>query len=726
MDSNTIVSVVALGAAIIIFVYVYKQIQTIQPVQLTDSSISTTRTTPLEYTYKLLFYSPNIHNNQSSYGLFQSHNQYYIVQAGTNYLSNVKDIYPAFKGKPIGFVVVSGNQNNLSASFIIFSSDGKVYNPYTISHLWRQDFIYLPLEDPISVDGRPISDGVTNGTFTNGNLFQGGGVLFRFYYQGYYIEESGCSVNGSTSLKSCTSSKVSLVYPQGIHVSSFYQYGGDTYAVSTDGWIYTLSFESGVWKQSLKWLNLFNGLNLNNIPPPAKQDKSGLYLMGADYDGGVPIFLLMENNVRWIVDKHARKYDFLKSFGTQNILPSGNPLDFTKIGSGEYDYVVLYTDKNLYGPTLKGSIKPVSSFELSYPSIQGDQIISITSVAKWGSKYYLVFLYKSGKWFEIQYDIVTDIIGDLGETDQTNGLWTQWQHVKSTLSSLSSTQTYKISSQGWSVFVFDPAVQSNCMVYSINNQPQNWINMLYCTFDSTGTTFSTDTCVGLGKWNTYPNTQTPPSGRVVYPSTTSSSTGTLIPKVSLEDCLKNDSGMIVYDEAEANCYLHNQITKGVSDPTKTLYVNKDIDALYRNHFCVKHVPTGKYLYWDFTDPNNQHLGLSDFCIYQGVTNLNSATKDDITKLQQSMGAMWEFDGCLQNLNGAVGGALQSDNTLKKKCNGNDLTFVDGALKTTSGTCFHASPFGYTSDCSNEWSIEEIPCPKFDLSGGGILNYCKKS
>lgn len=729
----TIVVLVVILIGLVIAIVSFKK--KLKVVSLSSKSPSPVQQ-PDNYKFKLLHYALSIDTAQDAYGIFQKKNEFYIVKANTSSVYNIKDIYPAFKGRPVGFVVFpQANGQDGTNSFIIFSSDGKVYNPFTISHPWRRDFFYLPAENPISIDGRGISGNITNGLF-NENL------LFRFYYTNYYIEEVGCALTGKN--KSCTQNKVPFVHPP-TSVNSYYQYDNILNCISSDGYIWT--FTNNEWTQSLSWLRIFGNIILPESTPITSKDK--LYLMGADYDNGVPVFLIYENGTRYLVDRSARKYDFTKACKSMGILPSENPIDFTKAGPGEFDYITLFSDRNIYGPTLQGFSKPVSDFEKVYPSITKDDVlVSISSVNKWqftdqnsGTfKYYLVLLYNSGKWFEIRYDIATDKILDLGQTDQTSGLWTQWPHVKKALSSLSPNQTYKVSSYGWSVFVFDQTNSNNNMVYSINNPPESWMQMLYCTPTDDGKGFQTSSCVGLGSWKDYTwegtGADSPVSyaGRITYQdygTDVVSNPGTVTKKISLSDCISQNKGSpaIVYDENESDCHVYDSlfIKDSFKDPSKATFIDPAYDAAYQNRFCVKHVPSGKYLYWDFTDPNNQKLAMNDTCIYQNLVNLQDATTGDITNLQKSMGALWSTQGsqCLLNMNGAMGGFLQQDKSLNVKCNGG-FTYTNGTF-TNGSSCLHSdgNAISYGSGCTdNEWLITSIPCPPF-TSTGYVLSFCER-
>jgi hypothetical protein len=471
--------------------------------------------------------------------------------------------------------------------------------------------------------------------------------------------------------------------------------------------------------------------------------------MGADYDRGVPVFLIYENGVRYLVDRSARKYDFTKALLKAGVGISGNPIDMTKAGAGEFDYVVLYTDGNLYGPTLKGNRKSVSLFESSYPSISGDELISITSLSKYQTlsldtsqyltQYYLVFLYRSGKWFEIEYDLAQDLIGQLGQTDQTSGKWTEWSHVKS-MPPLQDSQTVKFSSHGWSLFVFDSTNRQNDLVYSLNRPPEKWIDMLLCT--TTGDSFTSSSCAGLGEWKDF---QYSPKGAAVtvegdfkvYPATGVDFTrnpGRVLPKVSRETCAAQPENVLVYDSLESDCHAYSNLSvrETLPDQTQTTRVRVEYDPAYQNRFCLKHLPSQKYLVWDFTDPNQQHLTLEDQCIYTGdpqILHETNPSEADVKALQRSMGAMWSFDaGGLLNLNHAVGGYLNTvDMSLVPSSKG-DLQFSQGVLGDYARSkCFHATPdgtFSVDSKCTQlEWAPESIPCPNF-VQGGYISQYCQ--
>ncbi len=727
---------------------------------------STPKTQAANFKYRLLHYSPSLSSEAQSFGLFQNGNEYWIVHA-QNYTSpsgivNLRDLYPPFKGRPTGMVVIPGTQF-AGCSFVVFSSDGKVYNPFTQSHPWRRDFFNLPQTDPISVDGRALSTGVIKGQLQTGT--SPSSILFRFYYTSHYIEESGCSVStdantSGTKPLSCPTRRVEFPHPN-FNVKSYYSYAGVLYAVSSDGYIYSLEtvpFSDSQWIRYLDWTTLFSGLTIPNAIPITPTDTAKFYLMGADYDRGVPVFLIYENGVRYLVDRSARKYDFTKALMQAGVGISGNPLDMTKAGPGEFDYVVLYTDGNLYGPSLKGYKKSVSTFEALYPSVAGDELISITSLSKYQTEsldtsqyltqFYLVFLYRSGKWFEVQYDLAGDLIGQLGQTDQSSGKWTEWSHVKS-MPPLQPGhagqpgQTIKFSSFGWSVFVFDPNNRENDLVYSLNNPPEKWIDMLLCT--TTGDKFKSSTCVGVGGWKEYQYSQQAAAVQVVgdfkvYPETGvdfARTPGRVLPKVSQEVCSAQPEPVLVYDSTESDCHAYAQLSKreSLSDRAQTTQVRTEYDPAYQNRFCLKHLPSSKYLVWDFTNPDQQQLSLQDECIYTGNPQILHETNPDpadVKKLQLSLGSMWSFDsGSLLNLNHAVGGYLDTTNMSLVPTSKGDLQFSGGALGDyTRGKCFHAQAstqggtFTVDDKCTSaEWAPESIPCPNF-VQGGYISQYCQ--
>lgn len=726
---------------------------------------------PVSHLYRLCHYSPDISGSGKIFGLFQTGRDYWIVDSSDiKNPKNILDIYPAFKGRPIGMVVLPSRVSpegfaraeSSPFSFIIFSSDGKVYNPFSVSHSWRNDFLYLPNEDPISIDGRPLEAGITNGLFSGGN---DGKILFRFYYSGYYIEETGCKLSGTDTvehpscdgkcpqIKFCENKKVTITPHPPVNINSFYQYAGKLYGISSDGYVYVKGATQ--WDKDSHWITTFNGLSLAT---PQKlsaslQDKTKLFLMGADYDDGIPVFLIFENGTRYIIDKHARKYDFFHFLKDKNISPQGNPLDFTKAGSGEYDYIVLYSDKNIYGSSLKSLSKPVSDFEKFYPSLSaGSQLISITSVSKWNDPsgglsttqmYYLVFLYDSGQWFEIQYDILGDKIGALGQTDQISGKWNEWSHIRDVLKTIDkSTQSFKISSFGWSIFVFDTQYKfENDLVYSINNKPESWIDMLYCMSieDENGDyKFKTSSCVGVGEWKDYEGAKTlseSKDGNKQYKGFNvyedygmGNGAGDIVQrKISLDKCLENKGSVIVYDQAESDCHIYNStsltLNQTIRDPSKSIFILPEYNAKFQNRFCIKHRPSNKYLYWDFIDPDKQFLGLRDACTYTGpdLSNVDNPSETDVHNLQKSLGSLWSSDpsGGLRNLNGAVGGYLNIDFTISQQpdlnFNYSQNNFNDGK----GGTCFHSdgdSKFAYTPQCSGEWEISVPPCSTGDSGG----------
>lgn len=773
--------VVLIALAIAAFYAIKSLVKKLKVVQLSASSDNPVQQ-PDHYKYKLLHYAFDITASGKTFGLFQTGNDFWLVDSSDiSHPKNLRDIYPAFKGRPKGMVVIPGSQFN-NSSFIIFSTDGKVYNPFSTSHPWRNDFLYLPNDDPISIDGRPLDNGISNGLFSgngpNAASAAEGAILFRFYYPGYYIEETGCVQSGTDAadhpqctagscppIKSCTSKKVPINPLPSANINSFSQYNGTLYGVSSDGGIYTTSGGSP-WVRESNWTTTFAGLSFTGpqtlaATKKAKLKDSGnnirLYLMGADYDDGIPIFLIYENGTRYIVDRHARKYDFFHFLKDQSIIGEGNPLDITKAGPGEYDYIVLYSDFNIYGPSLPGPnhSRPVSDFEAYYPGVS--KPISISSVNKWQNntqnpgtytfKYYLVFLYESGQWFEIQYDIASNTIGALGQTDQTSGSWKNWPHIASVLNKLNpSTQTFKLASLGWSIFVFDTTYNfANDMVYSINNPPESWIDMLLCTSTDDGNggdKFKSSTCVGVGEWKDYIFSATgggpPPvmQGFNVYEDyglDTDANPGTVTRKVSLQTCLANNQGanVVVYDQAESDCHVYTTLTMDntTRDPTKSAFVSPAYDPTFQNRFCVKHKPSNKYLYWDFVDPDNQFLGLMDNCSYNGpdVSAQASPAQSDVQNLQRALGAMWSLTATggvtgLRNLNGAAGGFLttsaQMSQTPDPHFNYINNNFTDG-----SGNCFHSdgTNFSEGTTCGGEWAIEGIPCAP--NATGYMLTFC---
>ncbi len=774
----------------IVFNAIKKRLRSIKLVAPTSAPVQQ----PPHYQYKLLHLSYDITASGKTFGLFQTGNDFWLVDSSD--IQNPKDlreIYPSFTGRPKGMVVIPGKQFN-NSSFIIFSSDGKVYNPFSISHNWRNDFLYLPNEDPISIDGRPLDTGIVNGLFSGNGAgatsVAEGAILFRFYYQGYYIEENGCVLSGTDStdhpqcngsscapIKSCTSSKIQISPHPPANINSFFKYAGKLYGISSDGSIY-VSESGSSWSRDSHWTTTFSGLSLSKgstlkgstlkgstlkgstLKGSTNTDK--LYLMGADYDDRVPIFLIYENGVRYIVDRHARKYDFFHFLQDQSVLTVGNPIDITKAGPGEYDYVVLYSDLNIYGPTLPGPShsRPISDFESYYPGTNGKPV-SITSVNKWQNNtndptkytfnYYLVFLYDDGKWFEIQYDISKNVIGALGQSDQTSGLWTSWSHIVSAMSKYKSdTQTFKMSSHGWSIFIFDKTYNfSNDMVYSINNPPESWIDMLFCNSEDDGKggdRFKSSTCVGVGEWKDYifstggtgsnGSNGEKYKGFYVYEDygvDIDSNPGTVSRKVSLDTCLSASAkaNVVVYDQAESDCHAYDSLTisQTTRDPTKSIFVNPSFDAVFENRFCVKHIPTNKYMYWDFVDPDNQFMGLNESCTYNGpdVSVQDNPSPTDVQNLQRALGAMWSFTSTggvsgLRNLNGAVGGFLSPSASLVIDP-GKGYTYRNNNLISGDGKCFtyNGNKFDESSVCGGEWAIETVPCTS--SSTGYILNFC---
>jgi hypothetical protein len=718
---------------------------------------------PDNHKVKLLQYTPYINDTTDGFAIFQQDNHFFLVRRKDPIsFINLRDIYPSFKGKPIGIVLVNGTQyigkDGQSYSFIVFSSDGKVYNPWTISHPWRKDFMYLPNENPISVDGRPVSGIGAHGLFNNGA--PEAGVLFRFYYPGYYIEEQECVAgaapdSGNTNIpQACHNTKVLFPMPSA-QTTSYYHIGNDMYAVSRDGWIYHLVGET--WTPYIAWISnknnggssagLFPVLTFPKSVPLTPSQKTDPLLMGADYDHGVPIFLIYENKSYYMVDRDARKYDFRAAFKNQGVFPAGNIVDITKCGPGEYDFILLATDGNLYGPTLPGQIKSISDFTSIYPPSSGSVVSSITSSYKWvptshASGYYnytLIFLYNDGRWFEVQYNIAKNIIGGLGQTDQISGKWNSWPHVVSALKSLPCSSCFKVSSFGWSIFISDSTNPKNNLVYSINNPVESWVKMLYCSPNADESGYETSTCVGLGSWkdNVLGVTGANDESAVIYQgwlayqdygTRTDVNPGIITRKVSLSQCLNANQGSaaVVYDQNESDCHVYPSLTQADSykDPTKITFIRPVDDPFYLNRFCVKH-SSGKYMYWDFTDPSSQKLAMNDVCLYTDIPDLQNASTGDLINLTKSMGAFWTSTGdCLANLNGAVTGSyLNTDASLGMTCQGG-MAYINGTF--TDGTnClkWDGTSFAYgTCDANAQWAIEDIPCPPF-TSTGYIFDYC---
>lgn len=720
---------------------------------------------PDNHKVKLLQYTPYVNDSTDGFAIFQKDNNFFLVRKSepTSFV-DLRDVYPSFKGKPIGIVLVDGDQyigkDGKAYAFIVFSSDGKVYNPWSVSHPWRKDFMYLPNENPISIDGRPVSSQGTHGLFNNGD--PAAGILFRFYYPGYYIEEQECIPGASpdpgntNAPQSCHNTKTSFPLPSA-QATSFYHIGDSLFAVSRDGWIYQLL--NGTWSHYIAWsannngggsaVGLFPPLSFPSPQPLNPNQKTNPTLMGADFDHGVPIFLIYENGTYYMVDRDARKYNFRAAFKNQGVFPAGNIIDITKCGPGEYDLILLATDGNLYGPTLAGQMRAVSDFTSNYPPRQGAVVSSITSSYKWvptshASGYYnynLIFLYSDGRWFEIGYDIANNVIGGLGQTDQVSGLWNSWPHVKSALATLPCSTCFKVSSFGWSIFISDPGNPKNNMVYSINNPPESWVKMLYCSPNDDESGFSTSTCAGLGSWkdNTDGATGANAEGAINYQgwlayqdygTLTDTNPGVVTRKIPMAQCLSANptAAAIVYDQNESDCFVYPSLTQGDSykDPTKVTFIHPDYDPFYLNRFCVKHTPTGKYMYWDFTDPDNQKLAMNDVCLYTNIPNLQNASTGDLINLTKSMGAFWMSTGgnCLFNLNGAMTGSyLNTNMTLGMSCVGGMAftggTFTDGSsCLNWDGTSFSYGPCGGNS----QFAIEDIPCPPF-TSTGYIFDYC---
>ncbi len=707
---------------------------------------------PGNYAVKLVQYAPNIYDPSKGFALFQKQTNYFLVSRNDpgTYI-DIKTIYPSFTGKPVGLVVINGSQYQEN-SFIVFSSNGKVYNPFTISHNWRNDYLYLPNQNPIAVDGRPVDFSGSHGLFNSGNPSTG--VLFRFYYSGYYIEEQACLPGdapdpGNTNIPlSCHNLQIEFP-PLPSDAVSYYHIGTDLFALSKDGWIYQLIDQK--WTPNTAWISnrnhggsefgLFAQLNLPDQKPSTK--KNTPILMGADYDHGIPIFLILENGKYYMVDRDARKYDFRATFGNQNVFPDGNIVDITKCGEGEYDFIMLATDGNLYGPTLPGQIKSINDFTQFYPPDSNAVVSSITSSYKWSHKLYsytLIFLYNDGKWFEIEYDIKKNQIGALGQTDQTSGLWTEWPHLQTVLRNIPCPTCIKLSSNGWSLFVQDSAVPSNNLVYSINNPPESWIQMLYCTPNSDESGFATSTCVGVGRWkdNTIGITgiNGPATGSYLglinYPEYgTDLDSDRVIRKIPLSECLieGKNANVIMYDQNESDCHIYSKMsyTDTYKDPGKSIFVQSGYNPYFTNRFCVQHNSTGKYLYWDFTDPDNQYLGMNDVCIYNNIPNLADANTGDLINLTKSMGALWSSSGanCLYNLNGSLTGSyLDTTLGLGLECLGG-MAYTGG--KFTDGTnCLNYDgtniKYGPCGSNDSSWNITPIPCPSFS-STGYIFNYC---
>ena len=658
-----------------------------------------TKTSSLEQKYKLIFYFSDLENNQDTWGCFLDQGKYYLVHASDLSIVPVEQVYPGFKGRPLGIVYYH-------KEFIVFSSDGYVYNPYSGSHLWRRDYFYLPNENFLSVDATLAGVG-QRGVFNAG---KNGDILFTFYYSTFSISEQVCvqPFNNLPTMK-CPNVQNSFPHPP-FALRSLARIGGILTAVSSDGFLYTLS-PTG-WQKSVNWTTIFGAVNFPTTP---LRTEKGMSLLGADFDSGVPIFLLRDSGKIVLVDRIGRKHP---------LSPPGNILDVTKISDN--DYFCLLDDNSLWSP-VTNKRKRVTDFETLRP--MQENCVSISHLRKWQPdlsssnstrKDYLVFFYPSGKWFEIHYDVENDKIEELGESDTTSTLWTSFEHLQGV-----STVGAKLSAFGWSAFL------TNGNVVSFHFPSKEWKKMLYCTPDNDELP---DICVGKGAWDV-PST-TISSKQTLGNYTVYNDRGiqldlmnpdTILKKVSLttatQKAEREQWEFLVYDGNESNAYYFHQLLEKQTFPLieMSVFVRNGFQAIYLNRFCLQ-TPQGQYLYWDFTNPNAQFLGVKDICLpdlSQDFTGTN-LTATGVIEAQKGLGSIWSFEnGMVKNINAAVGGFLLPNLTLG---NATGFQLGNNTLLSSLG-CLNSDSSGKLSlmstGCSN-WAVTQLNCPS---STGYIQEYC---
>ncbi len=665
---------------------------------------SVNKSPSIENQYQLLFFFADLENNQETWGCFQDQGRYFLVRSADLSIHSIDEIAPGFRGRPLGIVYY---QNN----FIIFSSDGYVYNPYSGSHPWRRDYFYLPYQDPISIDGTLAQNG--KGIFNAG---KNGDILFTFYYSGYSISEQIC-VQPFNNLPEMKCPNVQTSYPlPPVQVRSYSRIGGVLTAVGVNGFLYIL--EGNSWNQSIQWTTIFGQLA---FPVHQKSNSRGLTLLGADFDDGVPIFVIQDSGKVLLIDRAGRK----KSLQ----VPADQIVDFTRSGPNDPDTFLLLKGNVLFNP-FTNKTRKVSEFETLFSSPINEACSSISRIRKWQPdllassstrKDFLIFFYPSGKWFEIHYDSVNDKIEELGESYVTSGLWTNFEHLQN--QSLSGA---KLSAYGWSAFL------TSGQVISFHTTPVVWSTLLYCLPDSDDNL--PDTCVGksdtsvpeLTRANEIFSTKTIGNYKVYEDLGIDVSTliaDLIVRKVSFaratQIATQNNWEFFVYDANECNGHYFHSLLKKQTFPLieMSVFARSDMEANFLNRFCLQN-SDGKYLYWDFTNPNSQFLGTKDTCLpnlTQDYTGSN-LTATGVAEAQKGMGAIWSFDsGAIKNINAAVGGFLQTDLTLGGR---SDFRIVNSLLQSQNG-CLDKDLKLLSTGCAN-WTLEKLNCPS---STGYILNYC---
>lgn len=656
----------------------------------------------------------NLNDNTNIFALFEEEGRYWLYSEDLQESVELLDLYPSFRGKVEGIVAVDASYVGKPSQFnntvfFLWSSDGKVYNPITISHDYRENALFLPLDMTlIGVEGI-LTTGMTQ-SFPK----------LRFRYttsKGIVYEEALCSFQSMEGIvgrneRVCPNTESLISIP----TFPFLSISKGKFLTGTDGWIY----EGPSWTKYLNWKEWY--AQVPSPIPPSYPKTEGSIILGADFHNEYPIFLLEEGGILYLVDAESRKYNFRKMFRQVDVLPVGGIIDIASVGINEYDYLVAATDGYLYSPIL-----PQQRLKIQDLTSISSRLISISGIRKYIADelcFFVVFFFENGQWIERALTLETGTIGPYGDSG-TN--WKAW------IGEPIEGDRYFLSSYNWTVFVLNDNEPSRSYVYSRNDPRYVLYDILKCASDEEGNRI-TPYCVGKRRMV---QTTIPPN-TVHEPSTSTSRTPLFtFTKISRAECLaKLNNNAVVYNNNTCDCSVYEYVRQeeAVYDPTAELYYDESLSFLYKNVFCMKGT-NNKYLYWDF---KNSTLALKDVCVFEGPLE----AENDAEHLK-TLGSMWRLGTYtdnqteyLENINSGSGGFMNTNLKLQMKFkDGDEALFFRYDIPSKqfrNGTkCLDPSLTLKTCDSTTTWNLHRVPCPSYleeepgDLENmyGYIKSFC---
>jgi hypothetical protein len=666
-------------------------------------------------------------NNNLYYGI-QTNDNFVIINKSSNQITKLEDLFPTFYGNVVDFIVVNGK-------FMIFSDKNRVYSniPNTTLSYSENIFdkwLFLPLTGILAVDYKK-SD-LSSFALPNSN------ILLTFYDSNNIYTEQGCvsvnagwndpNTNAPHKTNSCSNTSTSWNRPNfsilAINDNKVYCDNGNMYDLQGNN--------IGEWETTLTYNKESFVFNVFNSPKPKNIN---FKLLAVDNEDTIPYFITNEAGISYIVTPLNQKIKM--STIIKNNLDKLAVYDFTKLSNIENDYLIACYDNNLYNPYFDNNKISLDKVEKFMTNKNSKAVLcGLTRVVSYRKATMICFFYDDGSWYFIDYDPNSRQFLKLDDEFNYNNVKQSWKDWPSMKNSSNKNMT-GISYYNWSIYTKKTKIP-------FEGKTTPWITELKES--------------GLGDWKNLNlnDMYGLKDGKPAYIGYASVSKQLIPNFVTIsQHRMRNDNFLIqkkywltfdqakayigvvnasilVYDKKLKTAFYYSSGFKNdcITDTDCDTYISETFYPIFNNSFRIKHIPTNKYLYYDFVQNSSPSLKLATGDNWFG--NVPNTTDDIPSSIKQSLGGVWGFGGglsntCLKNLNPSLNGTpyLNGKTVLDDKCAGNWQITRQGSI-TDGDKCLFVNTNGDISfvnknkDCNGMWTVEKLPCDDKLVCGSSEL------